>query len=197
MSKILQLKITLKHTKPAVFRTVQVLSTSNFLELHIVIQIVMLWENSHLHEFKFKNYRISELFEESDDEWSEGVIDSKEVVVGEVITKGDKLTYEYDFGDSWIHEIKVEKELPAEPGVFYPRCIDGAMQSPPEDCGGIPGFLSLVELMKGEKNEEYDEMVEWLGEPFDPTEFDLDGVNELLIDVFNEIEKNKNGNSDQ
>ena len=71
MSKILQLKITLKHTDPAVFRTIQVSSKINFLKLHDVIQLVMLWENSHLHEFKFNEYRISQLFEESDADWSE------------------------------------------------------------------------------------------------------------------------------
>lgn len=191
MSKILQLKITLKHTDPAVFRTIQVSSKINFLKLHDVIQLVMLWENSHLHEFKFNEYRISQLFEESDADWSEGVIDSKEVVVGKVLTKGDKLTYEYDFGDSWIHDIIVEKEFPSEPGVFYPRCIDGAMQRPPEDCGGIPGYFGIIELMKGEKNDEYEEMVEWLGEPFDPTEFDLVMVNELLVDVFSVKKKRK------
>ncbi len=191
MSKILQLKITLKHTDPEVFRIVQIPSVLNFHELHIVIQLVVLWENSHLHEFKFKEYRISELFEDSDDEWSDGVIDSRSVIVGNVLTKGDKLTYDYDFGDNWIHEIKVEKEFPDDPKIFYPRCIDGAMQSPPEGCGGIPGFYYLIELMNGEKNDEYDDMVDWLGEPFDPTEFDLEGINELLVEVFSEKKKRK------
>lgn len=191
MSKILQLKITLKGTEPAVFRTVQIPSTINFLDLHYIIQVVMLWENSHLHEFKFKDYRISQLFEENDEDWAEGVIDSRDVIVGDVISKGDKLIYEYDFGDSWIHEIKVEKELPNVPEMFFPRCIDGAMQSPPEDCGGIYGFQNLVELMNGEKNDEYEEMVEWLGEPFDPTEFDMDMINEILADLFREKKKKK------
>ncbi len=46
-------------------------------------------------------------------------------------------SYEYDFGDSWQHRIEVEKVLPPEPGVRYPRCLAGKRARPPEDVGAI------------------------------------------------------------
>ena len=31
----------------------------------------------------------------------------------------------FDFGDSWEHEILIEKILPADPGAQYPVCFAG------------------------------------------------------------------------
>jgi hypothetical protein len=57
--------------------------------------------------------------------------------------RGDraKVVYTYDFGDDWRHDIVVEKIIPAEPGVAYPRCTTGRRTAPPEDCGGIWAFV--------------------------------------------------------
>ncbi len=92
----------------------------------------------------------------------------------------DRLTYEYDFGDSWEHQIIVEKILPPEPGVRYPRCIAGKRACPPEDCGGIWGYDSFVEAVLDPDHPEHDEMLQWVGRPFDPEAFDMDKVNEAL-----------------
>lgn len=188
---ILQLKITLKNTKPAIYRVVQVPADFNFYQLHYVIQIAMGWDVAHMHEFRIKHHRISELFDEVDDQWADGVIDSKTVMVGLTVSKGDKFIYEYDFGDSWVHEIKVEKVFEAEESVFYPTCIDGAMACPPEDCGSIPGYYRIIEIMNGKKDDEYEEMVEWLGEPFEADKFDIKMVNDIFEDVFKPKVKKK------
>ena len=50
---------------------------------------------------------------------------------------GSRLTYEYDFGDNWQHDLLVEKIQPAEKGTQYPICMEGAGDCPPEDVGGV------------------------------------------------------------
>ncbi|KAF0151421.1 MAG: plasmid pRiA4b ORF-3 family protein [Ignavibacteria bacterium] len=83
-----------------------------------------------------------------------------------------KARYEYDFGDSWIHTVKFEKILQAAVDEKYPKCIDGKMACPPEDCGGIYGYYDLLKVLRNPKNEDYNEMLEWLGGEFDPKKFD-------------------------
>ena len=92
----------------------------------------------------------------------------------------DKLIYEYDFGDSWEHELLVEKILPLEEGKRYPVCLTGKRACPPEDCGGIWGYASLLEAIRDPEHPEHEEMVDWVGGEFDPEAFDLDEVNREL-----------------
>ena len=86
----------------------------------------------------------------------------------------------YDFGDSWEHELLVEKRLPLEAGKRYPVCLTGKRACPPEDCGGIWGYASLLEAIRDPEHPEHEEMLEWVGGEFDPEAFDLDEVNREL-----------------
>jgi hypothetical protein len=98
-----------------------------------------------------------------------------------LVRKGQKLLYEYDFGDSWEHEIVVEKMLPFDPRAKYPACLDGARACPPEDCGSFPGYMGILEALKApKKTEEQKELLEWLEEGYDPERFDLEAVNRRL-----------------
>ena len=91
------------------------------------------------------------------------------------------MSYEYDFGDGWNHEIVLEKILPFDDKVEYPVCIKGKMNCPLEDCGGVWGYADLLKVLKNPQHKEYDELVDWVGdEDFDPEYFDKDEVNELL-----------------
>ena len=83
-----------------------------------------------------------------------------------------RTSYIYDFGDYWDHKIQLEKILPREDNVDYPVCIKGKRASPPEDCGGVPGYYELLVIIKDPGHEEYKEMIEWLGVEFDPEHFD-------------------------
>jgi len=74
----------------------------------------------------------------------------------------------------------LEKILPPEPGVRYPRCIGGARACPPEDCGGTGGYENFLAAIRDPGHEEHEEMLEWIGGEFDPEEFDLEEVNEEL-----------------
>jgi hypothetical protein len=95
--------------------------------------------------------------------------------------KGKAFLYEYDFGDSWEHDIRVEKIQAPDPSwTAFAECIGGARACPPEDCGGVPGYEDLLETLKHPKRKEYKEFMEWLGGSFDPETFDLDKVNRYL-----------------
>jgi hypothetical protein len=96
------------------------------------------------------------------------------------------MSYVYDFGDDWRHQIQVEDIGAAEPGVTYPRCLTGRRAAPPEDCGGVWGYAELIEILGDPTHPEYGDRLEWLGLPpdsadeFDPAEFSAAEVNEML-----------------
>ena len=90
---------------------------------------------------------------------------------------GDRLVYEYDFGDGWEHDLLVEKVLELEPGATYPVCIKRRRACPPEDVGGIWGYAEFLEILSDPDHPEYEERLEWVGGEFDPEEFDVEDVN--------------------
>ena len=79
--------------------------------------------------------------------------------------------YIYDFGDGWIHIIVLEEILERVEGLDYPRCIDGKMACPPEDCGGIGGYTELIRALQNPKYKRHKELIEWIGREFDPEHF--------------------------
>ena len=134
------------------------------------------WENSHLHLFDAARvtYSDSGFLDELD------VVDEGTVRLGQAAPeKGSKLRYEYDFGDSWIHNVVVEAILPPSAEVRTPVCVAGERAGPLEDCGGVRGYAALLEVLADSSNPEYEEMLEWAG-PIDPEALDLEAVNQRL-----------------
>ncbi len=145
------------------------------------IQVAMGWTNSHLHQF-IKNGTFYRLRMQDDDLWGEmDDVDYKKMKVSDLLKKEkEKIVYEYDFGDSWEHDIILEKTLPIDSSLKYPICLTGKMNCPPEDCGGVWGYSAMLEVLKDPSHEEYESYIEWLGEKFDPEYFDKNEINELL-----------------
>jgi hypothetical protein len=132
------------------------------------------WTNSHLHQFEIAGNRYTDPRFMMDDLDDFGAIDYSGLRVSDLVAKhGTKLRmgYEYDFGDGWQHEVVLEKVTESEPGIRYPRCIDGERACPPEDVGGVYGFADYVEAITNPNHSEHDDYLEWYG-PFDPAEFD-------------------------
>jgi hypothetical protein len=94
--------------------------------------------------------------------------------------EGQKFTYEYDFGDDWRHEVKVEKVLPPDAEQQLPMCIKGKRACPPEDIGGVWGYYEFLEAIKDPDHPDHEMYTEWRGDDFDPEAFDLDMVNSRL-----------------
>jgi hypothetical protein len=149
-------------------------------KLHVILQIAFGWTDSHLHQFIIDGQSYS-LPEFELDEWGDEINNERRTKLGQLgLEAKSKFDYEYDFGDSWDHQIVVEKVIDREPGASYPRCVGGKRSGPPEDCGGIWGYERLQEVIKDPEDEEHESMMEWLGGSFDPEYFNQEEINEQL-----------------
>ncbi len=180
-SDIYQLKITLLGTAPKIWRRVLVSADSTLAALHDVLQIAMGWRNCHMHEFRAGGRYYGEPNPEDRFLDMTPTIDERKVRLSQVLKAARaKLTYTYDMGDSWEHSVVLEKKLTRDPTLHYPVCLAGERACPPEDCGGIPGFYDLLEAIRDPENEQHDELLDWLGEEYDPEEFSVESVNRVL-----------------
>jgi hypothetical protein len=174
-----QLKITLQDIDPAIWRRVLVPRELTLFDLHHVIQIVMGWEDDHLHDFTIKRQR----YALPDVEDFDGPADESRTLLCDVVRSRSRFVYQYDFGDGWNHVVLVEKVVhDAEaPG---PICVDGARACPPEDCGGPWGYQEKLEALSNPDDEETEELREWMGPDFDSELFDVASVNKELRKFF-------------
>ncbi|HZS48892.1 MAG TPA: plasmid pRiA4b ORF-3 family protein [Blastocatellia bacterium] len=173
---VYQLKITLRESKPPIWRRIQVTDDTTLQDLHWILQIIMPWTNSHLHQFQADGEYYSDPEMEIEDALDETKVKIRDVVSGPKA----RFSYEYDFGDDWRHEILVEKVLPADPAVEYPVCLAGKLACPPEDIGGMWGYYHFLHLINDPSNKEGKELLEWVGGSFNPAEFDLELINKTL-----------------
>lgn len=188
-NNILQLKITLKHIRPPIWRRIQITDDNNFLALHAAIQDAFGWEDYHLHHFIFetdktKPRKFSQFIGPPSDENFVEYIPEKQTLVKDWLDQeGKQCLYEYDFGDGWEHTVLLEKILPVEAGATYPRCVAGKRACPPEDSGGIPGYEYKLDILKHPRSKYYKETLEWIGEDFDPERFSPNEVVFQDVDV--------------
>jgi hypothetical protein len=179
--RLYQLKVTLKWSKPPIWRRIVVRGGLKLNLLHDVIQIAMGWTDSHLHQFMTGSRDTRRFYGVSDPEAGSDMLNERRYTVADLAPRVKaKFVYEYDFGDGWEHEIAVENILPPDPGLKHPTCLAGANACPPEDCGGIHGYSYLLEILANPEHPEYPERMDWLGDEFDPTAFSLEDVNRVL-----------------
>jgi len=180
-NSVFQFKIILQDVDKPIWRQIQVDDQYTFWDLHVAIQDVMGWTDSHLHKFTVINPTTleQEHIGIPDDEG----FDTHPMLAGwdvkiknYILTKGNqKFLYLYDFGDSWEHVIEFEGEFEKQAGL-YPKCLAGERACPPEDVGGIPGFENFLSIIKDSKHKERKELLEWVGGKYDPEEFDHNKV---------------------
>jgi hypothetical protein len=172
-TSIYELKITLRDIRPPIWRRLRVRSDVTLLKFHGILQSVMGWMDGHLHQFSAK----SKVYGAVDLELPERE-NEKKVLLSQVLGKPkDSLVYEYDFGDGWEHAVVLEQVLEAAPGGKYPYVVSGKRACPPEDCGGTGGYGYLLAVLADPKHLEHAEMVEWVGDSFDPEAFDVGEIN--------------------
>jgi hypothetical protein len=147
-------------------------------DLHDLLQLAIGWTDSHLHEFLFRGKRYGST---DPDVGVTEAIDERKVRLNQLLARvGAKIVYTYDFGDGWEHGIVLEKGLPVEPNMAYPLCTGGRGACPPEDCGGIGGFYNLLEALQNPRHPQHEELLEWVGEEYDPEKFSIEAINRIL-----------------
>jgi hypothetical protein len=134
------LYIWLRHINPLIWRRVLVRADSTLADLHYIIQIAFSWTDFHLHRFRLrkKDFAVPRIAGFAD------AHDARQVTLGALPFRlNERFLHEYDFGDQWEHEVRVEKILPLEARRKDPVCIGGQRAGPPEDCGGPQAYDAM------------------------------------------------------
>ena len=184
------LRIKLRGISPGIWRKIEVPSSVKLTSLAEIIITAMGWYNSHLHQFVTKGraeyYATAKKDDDEDGFWGLHRLWGGDYSIAHLLkAEKDKVTFEYDFGDGWEHDVvlsKVEDYAEGEPLVV--RLIGGKRACPPEDCGGVWGYNDLCDVMQHPYSKRAKEMKAWLGYRFDPEEFWLDDAQDD-IDAFN------------
>ncbi|MDL5159036.1 plasmid pRiA4b ORF-3 family protein [Actinomycetospora termitidis] len=171
--RTVRLKVRLRDVEPPVERVVDVPAALTLPELHQVLQAAMGWVNVHLHAFEGAGGRYSTPDEDKpDDELYETSVPMRVL--------GERFSYEYDFGDGWVHDVELLGSGGDEPG-----CVDGSGSCPLEDCGGPHGYERLRAALADPGHPDHDDMLRWTagGVP----EFDLAATDRLVRHVVGSV----------
>lgn len=181
---IIRLEARILGVEPAITRTLELPSDLNFAQLHEVLQAAFGWTDSHLHQFHVGGLTIGAPEAIEDTPYGPRVFEATEVQLKDLTFPYEadptlSITYQYDFGDDWRHEL-VLRRAGIEDDVKYPRCVAGQRACPPEDVGGYPGYADFLEAWLDSGHEEHKAMRRWAGTKFDPERFDLDKTNKAI-----------------
>ncbi len=146
----LRLHVSLEGAFPPVWRRIEVASDLGLDDLHDVLQVVFGWEDYHLHRFTTGPQDdpgaafacTPDLAEGWDDDPS---LPTWDVRVDELLAEvGERLHYQYDYGDNWWLVLEVEDVVDGRVPPGRAALVEGAGAGPPEDCGGISGYRMIV-----------------------------------------------------
>ena len=170
------LRCTVEEMTDPVWRVLRVPSNISLHHLHHVLQAAMEWQDCHLHLFMAGKREYAPRYAEV-----EGALDSAQCSLAEVLPGvGTAITYNYDFGDDWMVEVRLEAEEPPGKGPVGIELLDAGGVAPVEDSGGPWGFEEQVAAFRDPKHPDHQETVDWLGEDFDPDNLDME---QLRADV--------------
>ena len=137
------------------------------LALHDIIQVTVGWTDSHLFEFVVDDRVNSEPLPD-DELFERKVYNAAGIRLRTLIGRGvERFLYIYDFGDDWRHDVVIEEIRDGEADVDYPAFVAGERRCPPEDVGGVPGFMRFLEAALNPFHDEHEVVLTWYGKPFD------------------------------
>jgi hypothetical protein len=169
-----QVKVTLLGARPPIWRRLLLRGDTKLDRLHLILQLVMGWTDSHMHQFQVAERSRA----------SPGQLraiergDEKRIRLSAVMSNAyPRMLYEYDFGDSWEHGLELEKIVPLVSDGKYPWVLAGKRAGPPEDVGGLPGFAHFLAVMASPRHPEHKELREWYSGSYDSEAFDVAALN--------------------
>jgi hypothetical protein len=176
--KLYELHVELEDIEPLIWRRILVPGSIKLPKLHDLLQLVMGWSDSHLHSFEVGHKTFTLAHDEMEDLH---MLDEQKYTLARILGESVReFVYEYDFGDSRRHRIKVKPVPQPNTDWFYPLCIAGERAAPPDDVGGVTGYLEFLSAIRDPKHDEHESMLTWIGGAFDPEGFDLNAINRAL-----------------
>ena len=171
-TSLVHVKVTLQYIRPLIWRRLRLPDTTNLGDLSEIIQAAMGWDGGHLHAFEIGGEQFG------DPSITDFVRNERKTTIKSLLRDGvHRFGYTYDFGDSWEHDILIEKKGPPPDAPAGTACVAGKRNCPPEDCGGPPGYDALLEALAAPEKPESREVLEWADGDYDPEEFSLDAAN--------------------
>lgn len=185
MPKSYTLHVRLLYLQPEIWRELVLDPNLPLADVHKILQTTMDWTNSHLHQFSQGStfYSPPDEEDENDGFGTYKVVDytKKPTLLSDLLKKkGDKLEYQYDFGDDWRHEIHLIDINETDEKVAHPVCIGGERACPIEDSGGPPGYMEMLKVLQNPDHEMYSFYAQTVPEHFHPDHFDRQLVNIFL-----------------
>jgi hypothetical protein len=168
MKAVYQIKIKLANIAPTIWRSILIPTSSTLFDLHQAIQSAMHWKNKHHYMFEYDGAQY-------DGEAGQSIL-----LTELKLSPQNRLTYLYDLDNHWEHHLLIEEILPAKANQTYPLCIAGARAAPPEGIDGVCGYESMLETLDDADGEAYEDLLEQIGEDFDPDIFDIKAANRRL-----------------
>ena len=190
-NQLFQIKITLRNSPLPIWRRLLIKGGEPLAMVHELFQVAMGWTNNHYHDFKVAGKVFSDIDAISDDSVasSHKIEDESDYFLCDLFQEpGECIEYEYDWGDSWIHDVELEKVSPAKNCDYLARCVAGKRACPPEDVGGIHGYANFVDAIEDPEHPEHEAMLSWIGCQFDPDSFDPRLVNMYLEEMKMQLE---------
>jgi hypothetical protein len=184
--------VQLEGAFPPVWRRVEAASDLGLDDLHDVLQVVFGWEDYHLHRFTTGPERdpgeafacTADLAEAFDDD---PAVPTWDVRVDELLAEpGERLHYQYDYGDNWWVALEVEDVIDGHVPPGRAALLEGAGAGPPEDCGGIDGYRMIVaasDPTHPDHRQALAEVGEWWGREVAPDELGLVAFDPASVDV--------------
>jgi hypothetical protein len=158
-------RAVLRGISPLIWRRLLVRSDSTLAQLHEVLQIAFGWDDEHLNRFEIRGREYAV--------YRDGAgmigIDATHVRLCDLkLRRLERCVYEYDLGDSWIHDLRLETTLPVNPKDIYPLCVAGKCSAPPDDCGGGLEFVRtrvtyqcVVDIAARRSHPRHSQELEW------------------------------------
>ncbi|OGF45407.1 MAG: hypothetical protein A2452_04490 [Candidatus Firestonebacteria bacterium RIFOXYC2_FULL_39_67] len=181
-SILYRMVVSLKGSTPAIWRSLLVPADYTLDKVAVCILTAMGWSNSHLHSFRQGQ---NEYLDTSEDDCMDNedvceTLEESKYTLKDLVDNKEKIEFEYDFGDCWMHEILISEQLIVPAGKKTSVCTGGEYACPPDDCGGIDGYYRMLDILSDPEHEEFEEMSVWLGDKFDMFSLNTSKINKSL-----------------